>query len=119
MQRDGSIGPDNMGSDPDHNRSHFNGVMEIKAEFKYVEGSLGGTKKKTVNPIATFEFCCERVGRARAVAWGQGKGPPFGCFLCEMCATFRRISLACVLLPSLGKRVDHSILYANENEQRK
>lgn len=40
MQRDGSIGPDNMGSDPDHNRSHFNGVMKIKAEFKYVEDSL-------------------------------------------------------------------------------
>lgn len=39
MQRDGSIGPDNMGSDPDHNRSRFNGVMKIKAEFKYVEDS--------------------------------------------------------------------------------
>lgn len=62
MQKDGSIGPDNMGSDPDHNSSHFNGVMKIKAEFKYVEDSLWGTKK-TENPIATFEFCCERVGK--------------------------------------------------------
>lgn len=63
MQRDGSIGPDNMGSDSDHNSSHFNGVRKIKAEFKYVEDSLGGTKKETVNPITTFEFCCERVGK--------------------------------------------------------
>lgn len=62
-----------MGSDPDHNSSHFSGVRKIKAEFKYVEDSLGGTKKETVNPITTFEFCCERWA-SQSCGLGSGEG---------------------------------------------
>lgn len=63
-----------MGSDPEHNSSHFNAVRKIKAEFKYVEDSLGDTKKETVNLI-TFEFCCERVGKPEL--WPGVRGRDF------------------------------------------
>lgn len=78
--RDRSMGLGNMGSDDDHNRSHFNGIMKIEVKFKYVEASLGGTKEKTVNPITAFEFCYERQ-RDRLWCGVQGSGLHLTAFL--------------------------------------
>lgn len=57
-----------------------------------------------------LSFAVKRVGKPGAVAWGQGKGPPLACFPCGM-----------LKIPFRGEGGDewyHSIVYANENEQR-
>lgn len=56
-----------------------------------------------------LSFAVKRVGKPGAVAWGQGKGPPLDCFPCGM-----------LKIPFRGEGDEwyHSIVYANENEQR-